>query len=81
MKFLYSKTSVRYLQKLEKNISRKIIDAIEKLPDEGNIAKLKGKKVKNIYRLRAGKYRIIFSWEKDLIKIVKIDTRGDVYKN
>ncbi len=81
MKFLYSKTSVRYLQKLEKNISRKIIDAIEKLPDEGDIAKLKGKKVKNIYRLRAGKYRIIFSWDKDLMKIIKIDTRGDVYKN
>jgi len=81
MKFLYSRTSVRYLQKLEKDISRKIIGAVEILPKEGDIIKLKGKKVKNIYRLRAGKYRIIFSWEKDLIKVVKIDTRGDVYKN
>ena len=81
MKFLYSKTSVRYLQKLEKDISRKIIGAVEKLPEAGDIAKLKGKKVKNMYRLRAGKYRIIFSWKKDLIKVVKIDTRGDVYKN
>jgi len=81
MRFLYSGTSVRYLQKLEKDISRKIIGAVEKLPKEGDIIKLKGKKVKNIYRLRAGKYRIIFSWEKDLIKAVKIDTRGDVYKN
>lgn len=81
MKFLYSRTSVRYLQKLEKDISRKIIGVVEKLPKEGDIIKLKGKKVKNIYRLRAGKYRIIFSWEKDLIKAVKIDTRGDVYKN
>jgi len=81
MKFLYSRTSVRYLQKLEKDISRKIIGAVEKLPKEGDIIKLKGKKVKNIYRLRACKYRIIFSWEKDLIKVVKIDTRGDVYKN
>ena len=81
MKFLYSKTSVGYLLKLEKGISRKIIGAVEKLPEEGDIVKLKGKKVKNIYRLRVGKYRIIFSWEKDLIKIVKIDTRGDVYKN
>lgn len=81
MKFLYSRTSVRYLQKLEKDISRKIFGAVEKLPKEGDIIKLKGKKVKSIYRLRAGKYRIIFSWEKDLIKVVKIDTRGDVYKN
>ncbi len=81
MKFLYSQTSVRYLKKLEKDISRKIIGAVEKLPREGDIVKLKGKKVKNTYRLRVSKYRIIFSWEKDLIKIIKIDTRGDVYKN
>jgi len=81
MKFFYSKTSLRYLQKLEKDISRKIIAAIEKLPEEGDITKIKGKKVKHIYRLRVGKYRILFSWERELIKVIKIDTRGDVYKN
>ena len=80
MKFLYSKTSIKYLQKLERNVARKLVEAIEKLPSEGDIGKLKGKKIKNIFRLRIGKYRIIYSLEKEIIKIIKIDTRGDVYK-
>ncbi len=80
MKFLYSRTSIKYLQKLERSVVRKIIEAIEKLPFEGDINKLKGKKIKNIYRLRIGKYRVIYSFDKEEIKIIKIDTRGDVYK-
>ena len=80
MKFLYSKTSIKYLQKLERGVVRKIIEAIEKLPLEGDINKLKGKKAKNIFRLRIGKLRVIYLLEKELIKIIKIDTRGDVYK-
>ncbi len=80
MKFLYSKTSIKYLQKLERGIINKIIEAIEKLPLDGDINKLKGKKAKNIYRLRIGKFRVIYSFEKEAIKIIKIDTRGDVYK-
>lgn len=80
MKFLYSKTSIKYLQKLERDVVRKIIEAIEKLPFEGDINKLKGKKAKNIYRLRIGKFRVIYLFEKEVIKIIKIDTRDDVYK-
>ena len=80
MKFLYSKTSIKYLQKLERGIVRKIIEAIEKLPFEGDINKLKGKKTKNIFRLRIGKLRVIYLFEKEVIKIIKIDIRGDVYK-
>jgi mRNA-degrading endonuclease RelE of RelBE toxin-antitoxin system len=50
------------------------------LPNKGDIKKMKGQKLKNIYRLRIGKYRIIFVQEKEWIKILDIDTRGDVYK-
>ena len=80
MKFLYSKTSIKYLQKLERGVVRKIIEAIEKLPLEGDINKLKGKEAKNIFRLRIGKFRVIYLFEKEAIKIIKIDTRGDAYK-
>ena len=80
MKFLYSRTSIKYLQKLERGIVRKIIEGIEKLPLEGDINKLKGKKAKNIFRLRIGKFRVVYLFEKEIIKIIKIDTRGDVYK-
>lgn len=80
MKFLYSRTNIKYLQTLKKDINNKLIEAIEKLPFEGDIKKLKGKTVKNIYRLRIGKYRIIYSQENEVIRIIKIDTHGDVYK-
>lgn len=80
MKFLYSRTSIKYLQKLERSVVLKIIEAIEKLPFEGDINKLKGKKAKNIYRLRIGKFRVIYSLGKGVIRIIKIDTCGDVYK-
>ncbi|MFP4082165.1 MAG: type II toxin-antitoxin system RelE family toxin [Candidatus Aminicenantes bacterium] len=80
MKFLYSRTSVKFLQTLQKDVVNKLIEAIEKLPFEGDRKKLKGRKVKNVFRLRIGKYRIIYSQQKDVIRIIKIDTRGDVYK-
>ena len=80
MKFLYSRTSIKYLQKLERDVVRKIIEGIEKLPLEGDINKLKAKKAKNIFRLRIGKFRVIYLFEKEAIKIIKIDTRGNVYK-
>ena len=80
MKFYYSRTSLKYLQQLEKNVARKIVEAIKNLPSEGDIRKLKGKKIKNVYRLRIGRHRIIYLLESEIIKIIKIDTRGDVYK-
>jgi len=80
MKIFYSRTSLKYLHGLDKKNARKIIDGIDKLPSDGDVKKLKGKREKNIYRLRIGRYRIIFAQDKDVIKIVKIDTRGDVYK-
>jgi len=79
MKIFYSKTSFNYLKKQSKEIQQKIIESIEKLPKEGDIKKLKGKKVKNIYRLRLGKFRIVFTLDKEIIKIIDINTRGDIY--
>jgi len=80
MNISYSKTSLKYLQVLNKKTRKRIFSAIEKLPDKGDIKKMKGQKLKNIYRLRIGNYRIIFIMEKGWIKILDIDTRGDVYK-
>jgi len=80
MKILYSKTSLKYLQGLDKKIRKRIFSGIEKLPNKGDVKKMKGQKLKNIYRLRIGKYRIIFLQEKEWIKILDIDTRGDVHK-
>jgi mRNA interferase RelE/StbE len=58
----------------------RLIEAIGGLPDKGDIRRLKGQIIKNTYRLRVGRHRIIFIREGDEIRILKIDTRGDVYK-
>ncbi len=79
MRIVYSRTSVNYLRKLNKELQRRLIESIEKLPDYGDIKKLKGRRVKNMYRLRVGKYRVIFVLEEEEIKIVDINTRGDIY--
>jgi len=82
MKILFSGTSLHYLKKLNPKIKVKIYEAVSKLPNQGDVKKIKGKKIKNIYRLRVGKYRILFLFKKeeDYLKILNVDTRGDVYK-
>jgi mRNA-degrading endonuclease RelE of RelBE toxin-antitoxin system len=80
MNIFFSKTSLKYLSKLEKKVRVNIIEAVEGLPDKGDIRKMKGQSIQNIYRLRIGKYRILYIWEEDTVKILDIDTRGDIYK-
>jgi len=80
MNIFFSKTSLKYLSKLEKQVRMNIIQAIEGLPDEGDICKMRGRSIQNIYRLRVSKYRVLYIQEEDTIKILDIDTRGDIYK-
>jgi len=80
MKTLCSKTSLKYLQAFDKKTRKRIFSGFEKLPGKGDVKKMKGQKLKNIYWLWIGKYRIFFLPEKEWIKILDIDTRGDVYK-
>jgi mRNA interferase RelE/StbE len=80
MTFLYSRKCLKYLQKLDREAARKIIHQIEKLPLEGDVKKLKGKELQDLYRLRIGKFRVVYRTEADVIRILMIDTRGDVYK-
>ena len=74
-----------YLKEAEKSIAsydiptrRRIIEAINELPC-GDVKPLRGK-LNDFYRLRIGKYRIIFAINKEDYTIIDIDTRGDVYK-
>ena len=80
MEILFSKTSFKYLARCEERTRVGIIEAIAGLPDKGDIQKLKGRVIKNTFRLRVGRYRVIYVWEEDVIKVLDIDTRGDIYK-
>ena len=80
MNIFYSKSSLKYLLKLEKKKRVNIVSAIDQLPENGDIKKMHGVSIEDLYRLRIGEYRILFLWKGPDIKILDVDTRGDIYK-
>ena len=82
----YEKSAVKYLKALQKPQRNLILNAIEKLthkPAEGDIKKMSGYK-DGRYRLRVGKYRIIYKYlsdnELEILYIMDLGSRGDIYK-
>ena len=80
MNIFYSKSSLKYLLKLEKKKRVNIVSAIDQLPENGDVKKMHGVSIKDLYRLRIGEYRILFIWNGPDIRILDVDTRGDIYK-
>ena len=86
MEIQYEKAAVKYLKGLQKPQRDLILEAIEKLthkPAEGDIKKMSGYK-DGRYRLRVGKYRIIYKYltnnEIEVLCIMDVGSRGDIYK-
>lgn len=80
MHIVYSKQAYKYLKKQSEQDYNRILNEINKLPDNHNrIKKLSG--ISNLYRLRVGDFRVLFTPElkHGTIKIEKILPRGDVY--
>ena len=73
------KSAAKSMGSYDHKTRNRIFEAIEKIP-RGDVKKLNGKKLDNIYRLRIGKYRVVYQANEENITIVKVDTRGDVYK-
>ena len=76
MKIQYSKQAVKFLGKQDKIIQKRIINAINNLPND-DVLKLQGR---SGYRLRVGSFRIIFDKYGNILYIIDIDNRGQVYK-
>lgn len=76
MEIVYSKQAIKFLSKQNIFVRERIINAVKRIPN-GDIKKLQGR---SGYRLRIGKYRVIFDNDGRIILIEKIDNRGDVYK-
>ena len=76
----YSKTAVNYLQKLDTKTKQRVFEAVNRLPAKGDIQRMKGRKLQNIFRLRVGSYRVMFVIEEEVIKALEISPRGQAYK-
>lgn len=81
VKITYTKSAIKSLSLYEKPLRRRIIEAIDKIP-QGDIKRMKGTDNPLLFRLRIGKYRVIYHYQENIKEIIiaKIDTRGDVYK-
>ena len=73
----YSRTAEKYLDSQTKTVRKRIMDAIDDLP-EGNVKKLQGREG---YRLTIGGFRVLFDYiNSTAIDIMAIGPRGDIYK-
>lgn len=76
---LYEKGVLKELDKLEPSISRRIIKKIDEMSENPSSCDTKKLKASDDYRLRVGDYRIIFIFDGDIIKILKIGHRQHIY--
>jgi len=85
-KVVYRKQVVKFLQKQELPIRKKIVDFFDdiKVSKEHlynyDVKPMKGFNDK--YRLRIAKFRVVFSIEDEelVIEVIKSGSRGDIYK-
>ena len=78
-KITYLRNAYKTLATYDKDTRKRLVEAIEKIP-QGDIKRLQGENHPPLYRLRVGKYRVIYVIEQEEIVVAKIDARGDVYK-
>ena len=80
MRIITTKRFDKQFEKHDKKSQQRIANAVDKLP-YGDVLKLKGHNTPPLYRLRVGDYRIIFMLTEELITLIKLDSRGDAYKD
>jgi mRNA interferase RelE/StbE len=82
-KIVFRKSAEKQLLKLPKPVGLKIIELIKSLPENPipvSAQKMSG--FDNIYRIRSGVYRVVYSIDKEVlvIEIIKIGHRQNIYK-
>lgn len=56
----------------------RVIDLLTQHPPVGDIKPMQG--MNGMYRLRCGKYRVIYGFCDGKLEIMKVGARGDIYK-
>lgn len=78
-RIIIDKKAEKFIRKQAERVQERLLKAIYKLPEGTDIKKLKGSE---LFRLRVGNYRVIYSVDDEIkvIMVENIDNRGDVYK-
>jgi len=82
MKTIFSKTAYKAILRLDNIAKQRIktaIDGLTQSPPQGDIKQMQGYSIKS-YRLRVGKYRIVYRYDQNVLFISDIDSRGGIYK-
>lgn len=76
---IIKKKAKKFIDKLPNNEKKRVVSAIEQLPNGDDIKRLKGHD--DLLRLRVGNYRIIYTVDNGKLVICIIDAgnRGDIY--
>lgn len=79
-KIVIKKKAKKFIDKLPQPDRKRVALAIRQLPDGEDIKKLRGHD--ELFRLRVGKYRIIYTVDNGQFVIIVIDAnnRGDIYR-
>lgn len=81
MKVQYHKKAIKFINSLPTHDKQRIKSAIQNLvvnPSICDIKPLQG--YKDLYRLRVGNYRVIYTKDNTILFIADIGNRGDIYK-
>ncbi|MCD7853280.1 MAG: type II toxin-antitoxin system RelE/ParE family toxin [Oscillospiraceae bacterium] len=78
---IIQKKAKKFIDHLPCNERRRVVAAIEQLPDGEDIKRLKGHP--DLLRLRVGSYRIIYSLDngKLIVYIIDAGSRGQIYNS
>ena len=76
---ILKKRAKKFIDGLPVQERRRVVSAIEQLPNGGNIKRLKGHE--DLLRLRVGEYRIIYTVDNGALIVYVIDAgnRGQIY--
>ena len=78
---LIKKRAKKFIDKLPVTEKRRVVEAIERLPEGDDIKKLRG--YERVLRLRVGSYRIIYEVDNDrfIVTVIDAGNRGQIYKD
>ena len=78
---LIEKPAEEFIMRLAKPEKERVLRAIHRLPDSGDIKPLQGKKNQGVLRLCVGKYRVIYTVDEGqfIVFIINAGNRGQIY--